>query len=119
GFKFLAPVGRYLYISVKDGVEGTGGYISGKPYVATLRVARYKRALTFLGTGALLPLGGDRRIGFLARDVEAVDVEVARVLPNQLQHLASQMYDFSRPSLYEDLEDKLVERFTTTHDYSD
>ena len=119
GFKFLAPVGRYLYLSVKDGVEGTGGYISGKPYVDTIRVEKYKRALSFLGTGALLPLGGDRRIGFLSRDVEKVDVEVGRVLPYQLQHLAPQMFDFSRPSLYEDLEDKLVERFTTTHDYSD
>ena len=34
GFKFLAPVGRYLYVMVKDGVQGTGGYLSGKPFVA-------------------------------------------------------------------------------------
>ena len=118
GFKFRAPVGRYLHVTVKDGVQGTGGYISGKPYVATLRVDRYKRALTFLGTGALLSLTGDRKVGFLSRDVENVDVEVARVLPNQLQHLAPQMWDFSRPAVYDDLEDKLVERFTTTRDYS-
>jgi len=25
GFRFRAPVGRYLYVLVKDGVEGTGG----------------------------------------------------------------------------------------------
>ena len=118
GFKFRAPVGRYLHVTVKDGVHGTGGYISGKPYVATLKVDRYKRALTFLGTGALLPLTGDRKVGFLSRDVQSVEVEVARVLPNQLQHLAPQMWDFSRPALYDDLENKLVERFTTTIDYS-
>ncbi len=117
GFKFRAPVGRYLHVTVKDGVQGTGGYISGKPYVATLRVDRYKRALTFLGTGALLPLTGDRKVGFLSRDVENVDVEIARVLPNQLQHLAPQMWDFSRPALYAGLEDKLVERFTKTLSY--
>ncbi len=117
GFKFRAPVGRYLHVTVKDGVQGTGGYISGKPYVATLRVDRYKRALTFLGTGALLSLTGDRKVGFLSRDVESVDVEIARVLPNQLQHLAPQMWDFSRPALYDGLEDKLVERFTTTLNY--
>ena len=117
GFKFRAPVGRYLHVTVKDGVQGTGGYISGKPYVTTLRVDRYKRALTFLGTGALLPLTGDRKVGFLSRDVETVDVEIARVLPNQLQHLAPQMWDFSRPALYDNLEDTLVERFTATRDY--
>lgn len=119
GFKFLAPVGRYLHVTVKDGVQGTGGYIAGKPYVATLRVERYKRALTFLGTGALLPLTGDRKAGYLSRDVERIDIEIARVLPNQLHHLAPQMWDFTRPSLYDDIEDKLVERFTITNDYSD
>jgi alpha-2-macroglobulin len=117
GFKFRAPVGRYLHVTVKDGVQGTGGYISGKPYVATLRVDRYKRALTFLGTGALLPLTGDGKIGFLSRDVETVDIEIGRVLPNQLQHLAPQMWDFSRPALHDNLEDTLVERFTATRDY--
>jgi hypothetical protein len=48
GFKFLAPVGRSVYVAVKDGVQGTGGYISGKPYVATIKVQPYRQALTFL-----------------------------------------------------------------------
>ncbi len=52
------------------------------------------------------------------RDVGRVEVEIARVLPNQLQHLAPQMWDFSHPALYGNLEDKLVERFTTKRDYS-
>ena len=38
GFKFRAPVGRYLHVTVKDGVQGTGGYLSGKPFVATVKV---------------------------------------------------------------------------------
>jgi uncharacterized protein YfaS (alpha-2-macroglobulin family) len=117
GFKFLAPVGRYLHVTVKDGVEGTGGFLSGKPFVATVRVGPYRRALTFLGQGALLSLTGDRRAGFLVRDIGRVEVEIGRVLPNQLQHLAPQMWDFSKPSLYGNVEDKLVERITTTRDY--
>ena len=92
-------------------MQGTGGYLSGKPYVATVKVEPYPRALTFLGQGALLSLSGDRKVGFLVRDVDKVEVEIGRVLPNQLQHLAPQMWDFSQPSLYGDLEDKLVERF--------
>ena len=118
GFRFRAPVGRFLHVTVKDGVQGTGGYLSGKPYVATVKVGPYHRALTFLGQGSLLSLSGEKTIGFMSRDVEQVDVEIARVLPNQLQHLAPQMWDYSRPSLYENMEDKLVERFTTTRDYS-
>src|SRR6185503_19536801 len=74
GFKFRAPVGRYLYVLVRDGLEGTGGYISGKPYVATVKVAPYPPALTFLGDGALLSLSGDRKVGFLVRDIDKVQV---------------------------------------------
>jgi uncharacterized protein YfaS (alpha-2-macroglobulin family) len=117
GFRFQAPVGRYLYVLVKDGVQGTGGYIAGKPYVGTIKVEPYPRALTFLGEGALVSLSGDRRVGFLVRDVEHVQVEIGRVLPNQLQHLAATMWDFSRPRLY-GLEDQLVERFVAPRDYT-
>jgi uncharacterized protein YfaS (alpha-2-macroglobulin family) len=117
GFRFRAPVGRYVHLTVKDGVQGTGGYLSGKPFVAVVKVAPYNRMLTFLGQGALLSLSGDKKVGFLSRDVERVDVEIGRVLPNQLQHLAPQMWDFSRPSIYSGLEDTLVERFTTTREY--
>ncbi len=118
GFKFQAPVGRYLYVSMPGNVEGIGGYISGKPYVATLVVEPYKQALTFLGQGALLSLSGDRKVGYLTREVDYVEVQIGRVLPNQLQHLAPLMWDFSHPSIDEDLEDKLVERFRTFRDYS-
>jgi hypothetical protein len=69
GFKFLAPVGRYLHVTVNDGVEGTGGYLSGKSFVATVRVGPYRRALTFLGQGALLSLSSDRKVGYLVRDI--------------------------------------------------
>ena len=118
GFKFRAPVGRYVYALVKDGVDGIGGYISGAPFASTLEVEPYPPALTFLGEGALLPESGDQKVGFLVRDVDAVRVEVGRVLPNQLSHLLPQMLEFARPALYGDLEDRLVERFSAVRDYS-
>src|SRR5262245_34745095 len=117
GFKFLAPVGRYLFVTVKDGVQGTGGYIAVKTYIATFKVQPYRQALTFLGQGALLSLSGDKKIGFLVRDVDKVEVEIGRILPNQIHHLAPAMSNFSRPNVYQDLEDKLVERLTLTRDY--
>src|SRR5688572_27574715 len=118
GFKFRAPVGRYVYVSVKDGIQGIGGYIAGKPYVDTFRVEPFKPALTFLGEGALLSLTGEKKVGFLTRDVSLVEVEIGRLLPNQVQHLAPQMWDFSRPELYEGIEGKIVERFRETRDYT-
>src|SRR5262245_51458249 len=88
GFKVRAPVGRYLFVMVKAGVQGVGGYISGKPFIAVIKVRPYRRALTFLGQGCLLSLPGDRKVGFLVRDLDQIDVEIGRVLPNQLQHLS-------------------------------
>ncbi|MEP7352682.1 MAG: alpha-2-macroglobulin [Acidobacteriota bacterium] len=117
GFKFNAPVGRYIYLLVKEGIDGAGGYISGKPYTATVKVSPYRQALTFIGKGSLLSLAGDKKVGFLVRDIDQVQVEVGRVLPNQLQHLGSRMYDFSKPDLY-NMEDSIVERFSATRDYS-
>ena len=118
GFKFRAPVGRYVYVSVKDGIQGIGGYIAGKPYIDTFRVEPYRPALTFLGEGALLSLTGEKKVGFLARDVSLVEIEVGRLLPNQIQHLAPEMWDFARPGVYEGLEGKIVERFRDTRDYT-
>jgi uncharacterized protein YfaS (alpha-2-macroglobulin family) len=119
GFKFHAPVGRYLCVVVPDGVEGTGGYLSGKPYVATVQVEPYRQALTFLGKGALLSLSGDKKVGYLVRDVDHVEIEIGRVLPNQLQHIAPTMYDFASPGIYPGLADQVVERFIEVRDYSD
>src|SRR6185369_2301425 len=116
---FHAPVGRYLFVSVPEGVEGIGGYISGKPYNATFQVEPYRQALTFLGKGALLSLAGDKKVGFLVRDVDHVEIEVGRVLPNQLQHIAPMMWDFSRPNIYGGLADQVVERFIEVRDFSD
>jgi len=118
GLKFRAPVGRYVYATVKDGVDGIGGYISGKPYVATFEIEPYRKALTFLGTGALLSLTGDRKIGFMSRDVDRVEVAVGRVLPNQLHHLGAALGDYSNPNFGGDLEDKIVEKFTANRDFS-
>ena len=119
GFKFRAPVGRYIYVVVPDGVEGIGGYISGKPFVATFQVEPYRQALTFLGKGALLSLSGDKKVGFLVRDVGHVEIEIGRVLPNQLQHIAPLMGEFSAPYVNPRLADQVVERFMEVRDYSD
>jgi hypothetical protein len=118
GLKFQAPVGRYLYLLVGDGVEGIGGYISGNPFAGIVQVEPYPQALTFLGQGALLSLSGDRKVGFLARDVSHVEVEIGRVLPNQLQHIGPQMWDFGKPFVNPQLTNTVVERFVTLRDFS-
>ena len=117
GFHFDAPVGRYVYVQVKEGVEGTGGYVSANPFVGVFQVQPYPKALTFLGQGALLSLAGDKKIGFLVRDIDRVQVGIGRVLPNQLQHLAPQMWDYAKPQAGDYIANKIVERTVAIRDY--
>jgi hypothetical protein len=118
GFRFDAPVGRYVFVLVREGIEGTGGYVSTKPFTSVFQVEPYPKALKFLGEGALLSLSGDKKVGYMVRDIDNVDVEVGRVLPNQIQHLAPLMWDYSHPGIYGDISNKLVERWNVARDYT-
>ena len=117
GFKFNAPVGRYVFVSVAEGVAGIGGYVSGKPFASTIQVMPYPQALRFLGEGALLSLRGDKKIGYVTRDVDYVQVEVGRLLPNQLHHLSARMFNYAKPNFEDELTDSVTDRFTFDRDY--
>src|SRR4030095_9507760 len=69
GFKFQAPVNRQLYVRVNKGLRGFGGYLLGDVYQAIVEVPVYPRQLKLLHRGALLALGGERKVSLLARDV--------------------------------------------------
>ena len=110
-FKFKAPAGRTLYVQVPAQIEAIGGYLAKSPTVTLLSMPAYPRTLRFLSDGALLSLNGEKRVGFMARGVPGAHVEIARVLPNQLQHLVDQSSgSFARPNFANDYFDRMVER---------
>jgi len=43
GFRFQAPVGRYVYTEVRAGVEGTGGYVSANHSFRCSRFSRIRK----------------------------------------------------------------------------
>jgi len=112
-YKFHAPVGRYIYVEVAPGIIATGGTQSAETSPASFRVEPYKSSLKLMGDGAILGLNGERKIGFVSRALDAVELEVGRLLPNQLhQLLAINGASFTIPSDYESWqEDRVVERF--------
>ena len=89
GLALQAPPGRYVYVQVQRGLDAFGGYVLGKPYAAVLQVPQYPQLLRFMGQGSLLSMSGDQRLSVVARNVPGMRVSVARVLPDQLQHLAA------------------------------
>src|SRR5471032_1339535 len=110
-FKFKAPAGRALYVRVPANLEAIGGYLAKNPTASLVSMPAYPRTLQFLSDGALLSLTGEKRLGFMARGVPGAHVEIARLLPNQLQHLVNQSSgSFARPNFGNEYFDRMVER---------
>jgi uncharacterized protein YfaS (alpha-2-macroglobulin family) len=99
GFKFQAPVNRQIYVRVNKGLRGFGGYLLGDVQQGIVEVPPYPRQVKLLHSGALLALGGERKVSLYARDVPAVRIEIGRVLPHQLQHVVALNHgSFAQPS---------------------
>jgi uncharacterized protein YfaS (alpha-2-macroglobulin family) len=98
-YRFSAPTDRYVYVQVKKGVNAFGGYILGATYQAIVRVPPYPPQLKLLSEGSLLAMSGSRKLSVYARDVRGIRFELARVLPDQLQHWVTQNGgSFANPS---------------------
>lgn len=111
-FRYQATAGSRLYVRVERGLKSFGGFMLGKPYDQIIDVPAYPELLRFVGEGALLSLKGERRVTVAARNVPGLKVEIARVLPDQLQHLVKfNNGSFSVPSIYSIGADSIVERF--------
>jgi len=112
-FKYRAEPGQRIYVRVERGLKSFGGYVMGRPRVETFTVPDYPKLLRFMADGALLPLSGDRRVSVVARNLPGMRLAIGRVLPDQLQHLASlNQGSYARPSLPWNFgEDHIVERF--------
>jgi uncharacterized protein YfaS (alpha-2-macroglobulin family) len=111
-FKFHADPGRYIFVKVDKGIKSFGGYVLGKGSTESVLVPEYPKMLRFMADGALLSLSGDKRVSVVARNVPAMEMEIARVLPDQLQHLVTfNNGTYAKPSLWGIQPDNITERF--------
>ena len=90
GFKFAAPVGAFVYVTVRKGTRSFGGYVLPNEAAAIVRVPEYPKEVKIAQPGAILSLAGEKKVSVFARDVDAVRFEVARVIPGQVAHLVTQ-----------------------------
>ena len=111
-FKYHAEPGQRIYVRVMPGLKSFGGYILGKADTRVFTVPDYPKLLRFMADGSLLSMSGDRRISVVARNLPGMQLEIGRVLPEQLQHLVSfNDGTFSKPEFSGFSEDHIVERF--------
>lgn len=110
-FKYHAPPGRVLYVRVDKGLKAFGGFLLSAVYSSVAQVPQYPQLLRFVGEGALLSLQGERRVSIVSRNVHAARLEVARVLPEQLHHLAfANEGSYDKPRLWGIEANSLVDR---------
>ncbi|WP_018973277.1 MG2 domain-containing protein [Rudaea cellulosilytica] len=111
-FKYRADPGRYIYVKVDKGLKSFGGYVLGNLVTNIVPVPEYPRMLRFMADGALLSLSGEKRVAVVARNMPGMQLEVGRVLPDQLQHLVSfNQGSYAKPQLYSLNADQITERF--------
>ncbi|MEL7538190.1 MAG: MG2 domain-containing protein [Pseudomonadota bacterium] len=84
------PQGRYLYIRVESGLASSGDFVLAQAFDTVVRAPNYPREVAIAQSGALLPLTGDHKLTFVARGVDALRVEIGRLLDGEINHLASQ-----------------------------
>jgi uncharacterized protein YfaS (alpha-2-macroglobulin family) len=99
-FKYNAPdiAARYLYVKIKEGIKSQIDFQIKEPEQYLIKSAGFPKEAAFLQNGALLPLSGSRALTFKTRGLSGVKVKLARVMPDQINHLVSQTYgSFTNP----------------------
>jgi uncharacterized protein YfaS (alpha-2-macroglobulin family) len=98
-FALKAEPNAQIYVQVDQGLRSFGGYLMAAPVDQVLQMPEYPKEVRIASQGALLALSGQRKLTLFTRDVPAVQVQVGRLLPDQLQHLVTQTGgDFAHPS---------------------
>lgn len=112
-FKYHAEPGQRIYVRIGAGLKSFGGYVLGKPTTQAVSVPDYPKLLRFMADGSLLSLSGSKRVSVVSRNMPGMQLEIGRVLPDQLQHLVSlNQGTYAHPELvYGFSEDHIVERF--------
>jgi alpha-2-macroglobulin len=89
-FKFAADTDRDLFVTIRQGLTSFGDYPLKKDFSAIIHAGPLQRAVKIVSEGAVLSLAGDRKLSIRTRSVDAIRLEVSRILPGNLSHLVSQ-----------------------------
>lgn len=97
-YKYQIGTPTYLYIKIDKGIKGFGDYTLANDYTAIIKAPDFPQEISFLHKGALLALGSEEKLSVLVRGLGAVKFDIARVLPDDVNHLITQTTgDFSNP----------------------
>lgn len=99
GFPFDAPAGRFVYMVMEPGAEAFGGYKLGRKFEKLLKIPEWPNDIEIMQQGSILTLSGSRKLSLHARGTDKLQVEIAHIRTEALQHFISQTSgDISNPA---------------------
>ncbi|MCM1225365.1 MAG: hypothetical protein NC548_64060, partial [Lachnospiraceae bacterium] len=85
---------RYIYVSVKPGFESNGGYVIKNGINKVMRVPYPQKSVQIAGSGAILSMSGDKKLGIMARGgADSAHVILYKIKSSEINHLISQTYN--------------------------
>lgn len=119
-FKVQVAPEHTLYIIIKKGLKAIGGYELQYDDERLQYVENFPHELSFMGDGAILSLSGDLKLPLLGRNLNEVEYEIMRVIPEQVNHLMRPLsetdQDIRRNYLDEYLRNSIAQRFQVKQD---
>jgi uncharacterized protein YfaS (alpha-2-macroglobulin family) len=114
-FKLQVTPERSLLVKIAKGLIAQGGYELLNDEERIQFIENYPHELSFMGDGSVLSLSGDLKLPLLGRNLNEVEFEIMRVIPEQVNHLMKNLSDsgkdVKRPYLGEQLHNSIAQRF--------
>lgn len=114
-FKITAPAKRSILVSIEKGLKGLGDFELRNTYESVNYLEEFPRELKIMSKGAILSLSGDLKIPLLGRNNSNIEFKLYRVLPDQINHILSQMGNsVENPYIDEMLKQQVSEKFESS-----
>ncbi len=85
---------RYIYLDIKPRAKSNGGFIMKNGIQTVMAVAYPEQTVKIAGSGAILNLGGDKKLGIITRGgVHTAHVNLSKIKSSEINHLISQTYN--------------------------
>ena len=85
---------RYIYLDIKSGAKSNGDFVMAHGIQTVVPVAYPEQTVKIAGTGAILNLNGDKKLGIMTRGgVHAAYINLSKIKSSEINHLISQTYN--------------------------
>ena len=112
-FTFQAPSGRFVYLKVKSQIQAFGGYMIKTSEPEIIQVPEIPKEVKIMHEGSLLAMSGERKLSLYANDLDTVQFEIGRIIPDQVNNLITQTYSDMKNISFRGYEDFGLENISS------